>query len=68
MWKLTREAETDEALIEDLKKILGEVRLRENKLIEENDMFKRELQDAFSKIKDCTEYLKSMNGKPLHPA
>ena len=68
MWKLTREAETDESLIEHLKKDLGEARLIENKLVKENDMYKRELLDAFSKIKDCTEYLKSMNGKPLHPA
>ena len=58
MWKLTREAETDEAMISKLKEELSFARLQEQELTDEVVALRAEKRRALKQLFDLTEYFR----------
>ena len=58
MWKLTREAETDEAMIAKLNEELSFARLHEQELTDEVVALRAEKRRALKQLYDLTEYFR----------
>ena len=58
MWKLTREAETDEALIKSLREQLKEALLKEESMMEEIGKLKLSKQQDHQQLFELTEYVR----------